>query len=172
MTIESEAEAVAHIIRDAGGYIVGRTRLQKIAYILEAAGLGSGFIFQYKHYGPYSEDLATASNVAVLLDTVKEVKQPATWGGSYSTFSTTMPPNSKVEEARQQLAREAARADAVQLELAATALFLAQEGVPDPWAETARRKPDKAALGRLGQAKELYDRLRQVRTPRPLPQLD
>jgi uncharacterized protein YwgA len=172
MTTAREAKAVANIISDAGNYVVGRTRLQKLAYILEAAGLGEGFAFRYKHYGPYSEDLATASNVAVLLGTIKEMKLPATWGGSYSTFSTTTPPRSDVDQARLQLAHEAARADAVELELAATALFLAQEGIQDPWAETARRKPDKAGLGRLNQAKELYNRLRQVRTPRPLPRLD
>jgi hypothetical protein len=35
-------------------------------------------------------------------------------------------------------------ADAVELELAATAAFLAYERFPDPWGETARRKPEKS----------------------------
>ena len=39
----NDAHRAAEIVRDAGGHIVGRTRLQKIAYILEAAGLGGGF---------------------------------------------------------------------------------------------------------------------------------
>ena len=62
-------------------------------------------------------------------------------------------------------------ADAVELELAATALFLAKEGFPDPWTETARRKPEKADAGRLAKAKQLYDRLRAIQTPHPLPAL-
>ena len=60
----SEAQKAAEIVRDAGGHIVGRTRLQKIAYLLEITGLGAGFPFRYKHYGPYSEQLADAAETA------------------------------------------------------------------------------------------------------------
>ncbi len=42
----------AEIVRDVGGRIVGRTRLQKIAYLLELAGFGVGFRFEYRHFGP------------------------------------------------------------------------------------------------------------------------
>jgi uncharacterized protein len=171
MATVNEATRSAHIVRDAGGRIVGRTRLQKIGFLLEAAGLGEGFTFTYKHYGPYSENLADAARTAGLLGLLQETEQPATWGGVYSTFSTDMPQSSDVSAARRQFAQEGARAGAVELELAATALFLAQEGVQDAWAETARRKPDKAREGRLERAKTLYERLRQVPTPRALPQL-
>jgi hypothetical protein len=47
-----ELRGTVAIVRDAGGHIVGRTRLQKIAFMLEPAGLGGGFPFRYKHYGP------------------------------------------------------------------------------------------------------------------------
>jgi hypothetical protein len=40
------AERAANIVRDAGGSIVGRTRLQKIAYLLFAAGLEDAFSFE------------------------------------------------------------------------------------------------------------------------------
>ena len=40
--------------------LVGRTRFQKTAYFLEAAGVGYGFDFSYHYYGPYSEELAVA----------------------------------------------------------------------------------------------------------------
>ena len=36
-------DKAAAIVRDAGGRIVGRTKLQKIAYLLELSGLGEGF---------------------------------------------------------------------------------------------------------------------------------
>jgi hypothetical protein len=39
-SVQEEVERAAKIIADAGGSIVGRTKLQKIAYILEAMGLG------------------------------------------------------------------------------------------------------------------------------------
>src|SRR5690349_2175915 len=80
-------ERVADIIRDAGGRIVGRTRLQKITYLLEVAGLGEGFSFEYRHYGPYSEDLASAARLAAILDYISEDEQPASWGGRYSIYT-------------------------------------------------------------------------------------
>lgn len=171
MATISEAEAAAAIVRDAGGRIVGRTRLQKICFILEAAGLGSGFRFKYKHYGPYSEELSEATGIASVLDLLDEEEQPASWGGSYSIYTTGMPRDLHTPNGRIRIAEESARADAVELELAATALFLACEGVQDPWRETARRKPDKAGGGRLDRAKQLYKQLRQIDTPRPLPQI-
>ena len=69
-------QEAADIIRDAGGQIVGRTRLQKIAYLLEATGLGSGFEFEYRHYGPYSEQLADAVSVSRRLSIIAEENSP------------------------------------------------------------------------------------------------
>jgi hypothetical protein len=139
--------------------------------VLEAAGLGSGFPFRYKHYGPYSEQLNAASQRARALGLMRETESVASWGGLYSTFSTTMPPDLKIHSARHLLVQEMINVDAVELELAATALFLSYENIPDPWGETERRTPDKAADGHLGRAMRLYQRLRQVRTPQPLPRL-
>jgi hypothetical protein len=163
------AHRAAAIVRDAGGYIVGRTKLQKIGFFLEAAGVGSGFSFRYKHYGPYSDQLAAAAQHAAALRLVIENETVANWGGQYSTFSTQMPPDPFTHPARARLAHEMVNADAVELELAATAAFLAYERFPDPWSETARRKPEKAEGGRLERAKLLYGRLRQIPTPRQLP---
>jgi uncharacterized protein len=163
------AHRAAAIVRDAGGHIVGRTKFQKIGFFLEAAGVGSGFPFRYKHYGPYSELLAAAAQHAAALRLIVENEVVATWGGQYSTFSTQMATDPSMHPARAQLAQEMANADAVELELAATAAFLAYEGFPDPWAETARRKPEKAEDGRLERARQLYLRLRQIPAPHLLP---
>jgi uncharacterized protein len=165
------AREAAAIIRDAGGAIVGRTKLQKIGFFLELAGVGSGFPFRYKHYGPYSEQLATAAQHAAALRLITERESVANWGGLYSTFHTEMPLDPSTNPARIRLAQVMVNADAVELELAATAAFLASNGFLDPWAETARRKPEKAEGGRLEQAKQLYSRLRQVSTPGPLPEI-
>ena len=173
MATMNEAQRAAAIVRDAGGRVVGRTRFQKIAFILEASGLGSGFLFRYKHYGPYSEDLTNASRTAVILGLLNETQSPASWGGMFSTFELTAQLDLATPEARHAIAREAVGADAVELELAATALFLFLAGIDarDPWSETARRKPEKAANGRLDRARALYEKIRQVRTPNPLPVL-
>lgn len=166
-----QARQVAAIIRDAGGRIVGRTKLQKIAFFFEATGVGSGFPFRYKHYGPYSEQLAAATQHAAALRLISEDEYVASWGGQYSIFCSQTPPDQTTLSARGQLAQEMVKADAVELELAATAAFLAlaNEGFGDPWAETARRKPEKAEGERLKRAKQLYGRLRKIPTPRPLP---
>jgi uncharacterized protein YwgA len=163
------ADHAAAIVRDAGGYIVGRTKFQKIGFFLEAAGVGSGFPFRYKHYGPYSKQLAAAAQHAAALRLIIERDSVANWGGQYSTFCTQTPANPSTHPARKRLAEEMVNADPVELELAATAAFLAFEGVRDAWGETARRKPEKAEDGRLERAKELYGRLRQIPTPHPLP---
>jgi uncharacterized protein len=167
-SIRRDVDKVADIIRDAGGRIVGRTRLQKISYLLELSGLGEGFNFSYRHYGPYSEDLARSADYAVSLGIIKEEEQPASWGGVYSIYSASMaqPVN---ESSRSKLIQEAASADSIELELAATAAFLVASGVTDAWRETAKRKPEKAQQGRLEKARALYRRLRQIDTPKQLP---
>jgi len=163
------AQRAAEIVRDAGGHIVGRTRLQKIAFVLEAAGLGGGFPFRFKHYGPYSEQLAEAAQTARIFGLMHEKETMANWGGLYSTYYTLLQADPHTPDARRRIAHEMVNADAVELELAATALYLAFERVPDPWGETARRKPDKAEGGRLERARQLYEQLRRIPTPRPLP---
>jgi uncharacterized protein len=165
------AHEAATIVRDAGGRIVGRTKLQKIGYFLEVAGLGGGLSYQYKHYGPYSEQLALGAHHAAALRLISENEMLSSWGGTYSTFTSSEPQNATVDPARTRLAHELASTDAIELELAATALFLRCDGFTDPWGETERRKPEKAGGGRLERAKQLYRRVCQIRTPQPFPAL-
>ena len=162
---------VAGIVRDAGGRIVGRTRLQKVAYLLSVVGLEDGLPFAYKHYGPYSEDLAAAASDAGLLGLLSETEQQASWGGTYSTYVVSEQPNLSVPAARRRLAAEAAQADAIELELAATAVFLALEGHSNPWGETARRKPEKSVSGRIEKARALYQKLSAITTPVAWPEI-
>jgi uncharacterized protein len=167
----ANAVKVAEIVRDAGGRIVGRTRLQKIAYLLSVTGLESGLSFAYKHYGPYSDDLAIAARDANLLGLISETEQQAAWGGVYSVYAFPGPSDPSAVAARRRLAEEGAAADAVELELAATAVFLADKGYHDPWTEAARRKPEKAEHGRIERAKALYQRFSAIETPQPLPEI-
>lgn len=158
VSLRDRIRFVADVVRDAGGEIVGRTKLQKSVFFLDLAGFEIPFRFSYKHYGPFSESLAEAAELAAALDLVSERQQPASWGGTYSVYST---PSGDLEPSiRIQLLREAVGSDPILLELAATAGFLAREGSNEPWAETVRRKPEKSAGGRLRRAKDLYRRLR------------
>ncbi len=165
---ESDIESAADIIRMAGGQIVGRTKLQKIAYLLEAIGVGSGFHFEYRHYGPYSEQLANATSSAKALGIIDEAEYSTNWGGWYSVFKT----QEKIDAMTPEVAKfieTASTANSVDLELAATAVFLNASGEPDPWGETASRKPEKSKM--IESAKQLYARLRTPDVPKPLPDI-
>ena len=169
----------AAMIRDAGGELIGRTRLQKTTYLTQLAGFSKDFVFGYKHYGPYSEELAEAIEIAAGLSIVNEDERRADWGGRYSIYRfggeelVDCPENAD----RQSFIRAAARIGSIELELAATAAFLysaegfGKDGNGDPWAETARRKPEKAGEGRLEKAKEAYRALLQIHVPAPLPNI-
>lgn len=162
------AKDVSSVI-GAAGELVGRTRLQKTVSLLEMVGLGYGFTFDYHHYGPYSDDFAVSLDRAVALNYVTEEERRANWGGRYSIFKA---PEQRPtgDAARDQLISIAKSADAVALELAVTAAFLAREGSPDAWAEVADRKPEKMSGTSLARAKKLYSKFLAVHgVPRPLP---
>ena len=165
--IKNTIEKVSEIILDAGGTIIGRTRLQKTAYLLKLAGFDDGFHFDYHHYGPYSEELALAASAAHAKGIIIEQEQRTNWGGFYSTYTYQGTNSPRSDSIRQKLARCAASASSITLELAATAAYLAHENEPDPWTQTAQRKPDKAKDGRLEEAKKLYRQLRTISNTLP-----
>lgn len=169
MVTIKEARQVAELIRDAGGEIVGGMRVQRIAYVLETAGLGSGFYFGHKPSGPYSEALREAMLRARYARLIREVERPTCWGGFYSTFSADLPADPNLNPTRRALIEEMNSAGIVELVLAAAALFFHLEKIPDPWAITARRKGAEAAEGRLEGAKVLYEKIR-MRAPELLPE--
>jgi uncharacterized protein len=166
--IQELVQKACRLISDAGGSIVGRTRIQKAAYLLEEAGLGEGFRFYYKHYGPYSDDLSVALKYGGDLDLIKEEEKIANWGGSYSVFRV---PNAAEasSDARAKFLTLAKEADPVELELVATAIFLAKEGSSEPWREAKKRKPEKATEGRLLRSKQLYMEFKQLDRKKSLP---
>ena len=160
---------VTSIVGDAGGRIVGRTRLQKIAYLLTATGLDDNFKFSYKHYGPFSSELADSVEFGSLIGNLTEEKRETGWGSVYSiyTLDDFQPPNETTP--RSQLATIAANSESIELELAATAVFLAHDGYDDPWEEISQRKPDKVTESRVQNAKALLSKLSQIPTPSPIP---
>ena len=128
-----EPHAVAaRLVSEAGGVLIGRTRLQKVACLAKLAGLLDTFEFEYRHYGPFSESLATAMNIAAGLKIIDEQETRAEWGGWYSIYRSTDRTPSAMDGQRSQFVTEAAKIGAIQLELAATAAFLHVEEGLDP----------------------------------------
>lgn len=160
------ARFVSAIISDAGGKVVGRTRLQKMFYLLTVAGYSDAFTFEYRNYGPYSEELARATNAARLTGAVEEQEHPASWGGTYSIFLSRQGGSVSTDESKRLLLQLTTDANPIDLELAATAIFLSGTYI-DPWAETKRRKPEKAK--RIESAKMLVQQLAQIPVPNRLP---
>lgn len=162
---------VAGVIGVAGGRVVGRTRLQKIFYMLEVAGYGAGLRYDYKHYGPYSEDLTSAVQLEILFGDVEEKKETSQAGRRYSVFTSNMTEHSD-QSTKGKMLSIMQKASSIELELAATAVLLSRDGFKtDPWGETARRKPEKVVGGRLDKAKALLKEISEIETPRPIPSL-
>ena len=163
-------EKVTNIIRDAGGSIVGRIRLQKITYLLTATGLDDNFWFTYKHYGPFSDQLASSTEIGALIGPFSEEQEQTAWGGTYSTYTLDDDEGVDHEGPRHRLASMAAEAESIVLELAATAVFLFHDGYENAWDETTQRKPAKFSPERLANAKALLADLAAVDVPKPIPE--
>lgn len=164
--METKSDKVARLVANAGGKIVGRTRLQKISYVLEHLGLGEGFDFTYHHYGPFSESLSGAVKDADALNKISEKVELTQWGGKYSVFTTTAPADKGLPELKQKLISLMNKSDSVALELAATALFLFDEHGANAWNQTTALKPEKSDL-KLEDAKSLYKEMRDICTDLP-----
>jgi len=157
-------ELVADLVKLAGGELTGRVRLQKIVYLLDQKGLGSGAGYIYYHYGPYSEDLWDAVSDAKLFEELREetTVSPDGWATPYSVFKLNDPRKRPdvlgglpADEASSLLAKLRGVNSTV-LELAATVHWLAcVERVPNWRTEIELRKAGKTGQGRLDGAVEL-----------------
>ena len=164
-------EIVAVLLKAAGGRMVGRVRLQKVAYLLDRLGLNSGFQYNYHHYGPFSRDLDNAVADAEAFGLVEEkFGRRQVDGARYSIFELTDDASrlpSKTgrlnETVLKRYLQTFVEADVTVLELAATANWLVEEEKRTDWQEALRRrKGPKVEGGRLDRALAL---LRKVGLP-------
>jgi uncharacterized protein YwgA len=158
-------ELVANIISVADGEIVGRIRLQKILYLLDALGLKADGSFHYHHYGPYSRVLDEALDRAKALRGISEEIRSRRDGASYSVFHA---PVREIPNTIGELDRNKIRSlielmknkNSTVLELAATIHWLySAERVAGWREELVRRKGIKASEGRTEEALHLLSNL-------------
>src|SRR3546814_3903364 len=104
-------QSAAALVRDAGGELVGRTRLQKVAYLTQLAGFADDFQFDYRHFGPFSEELAEAMEIAAGLRFVVEEERHTEWGGWYSIYKLNDDkiPRNSLDETRRAFVSAAAK---------------------------------------------------------------
>ena len=80
-------EIVFTLVALSGGEVVGRTRLQKEAYLLDRCGANLQIPFTYHHYGPYSFELADGWTDAAAENRITITQNPGRHGVPYSIFS-------------------------------------------------------------------------------------
>ena len=161
-------DMVVDLIALHGGELVGRTRLQKEAYILNRCGANCSISFVYHYYGPYSFELTRAIADAKAEEQITITETPGSYGIPYATFKSTghsEPPPHRLgglsREAAVELIDTMDKAPDIVLELAATIAFLRDdEAYSDrAVAETEARKPLKAKPDRIEAALELLENL-------------
>ena len=152
---------IGALVRLSGGEVVGKTRLQKIAYLLEVKNVGFDDIeFDYHNYGPYSSELAFAADDAESLGYLTTEERSGFHSVPYTVFkSTEKSPtfkNSKKTKEREAALNLMNDYSALLLELAATAIYLKTNGFAESyWDEVEKRKPLKAIPKKRKQAEEL-----------------
>ena len=162
---DGRREFVAALVAHASnGQLVGRIRLQKIAYLLKQLGAKVPAQFGYYHYGPYARELEIATHDAVEAALIREeTRYRKSDGAPYSVFVSEQALSSAEADplaAHASLVKELSRQDPIVLELAATAHWLSEVEKVDDWEqEICRRKTWKVEDGRLEQALALLKEL-------------
>ena len=153
-------DIVVGLIELCGGRLVGRTRLQKGAYLLHRCGANFDLSFVYHHYGPYSFDLANGCVNARANKRIRIEERTGRYGIRYAIFSLREDALSSdglgslsADESRS-LLEKMKKAEDIVLELAATIVYFGENGydMKGSIAETKARKPVKASPERLDKA--------------------
>lgn len=130
------------------GRLHTRKRLQKVVYMLQAAGCPLGAEFTLHHYGPYSQEVARLSDEMVKNDLLEEKVGTNTMGAEYSyslpdhiqrqlAELETTPQGSKWASdlsSYESLGRELLGSDLKRLEYASTIVFFRRQGADWPTA--------------------------------------
>ena len=157
-----------------GGELVGRTRLQKQAYLLDRCGANLGLRFTYYHYGPYCPDLAGGLHYALAEGWIDIEERPGRHSVPYAIFRSGegIEPPARLggldAKTARKLIRRMKRVSDIVLELAATVVFLRDQwhyygktkGDPAEETraaveETKARKPLKGTDERMAKARDL-----------------
>ncbi len=159
-----QMDLVVELVAANGGEIVGKTRLQKTVYLLDACGLGSGFEFEYHNYGPFSSDLAFETDASVATGLLKPEERRGFHEVPYVVYRTDAEPPTRIGALDAEVVLEKLGVlkgySAIVLELAATIQYFRDLGDSDKINDRVRQlKPLKATPERLQKAWDLLDAL-------------
>ncbi len=133
------------------GTLRARKRMQKLIYLLQAAGCPLDVDYDLHHYGPYSEDVARTTDEMVREKLLGETTETYSYGEQYS-YSLSDEATRQISEyessargsgpAREMasfesLARKLYQIDLKELEVAATIVFFRKQG--HDWAAAVKK---------------------------------
>lgn len=133
------------------GTLRSRKRLQKVVFLLQAAGCPFGAEYTLHHYGPYSQEVARLSDEMVQAHLLEEESQQNQVGLQYS-YDLTDHAKGRVEELEatpegkqmaaqlipfEQQAKELLGTDLWELEVASTLVYFRQQG--HDWPDSVER---------------------------------
>ena len=170
----NDNDAVVQIIAATPEHkIVGRGVIQSIAYLLEVAEVGYGFLFGCEHCSPYCEELDRATHGAKSRGKIDIEYNTNEWGTTRPTYKTTIPYNGNGDEEDyyQIIAAISVGCNSKQLELVATAAYYHSIKLEDPWGRIKRLKAYDRANGTLEKSQKLYDELRAMPALAKLPKI-
>jgi uncharacterized protein YwgA len=130
------AQALAAVLK-ISGTLAGRVRVQKVAYLLQQKGMHelADVEFEFHHYGPYSEEVASVLSQAVDANII--VEKTVSFDDEWQRFEYTLSPRGSeyvamVGEDSMSLIKTVVSETVDQhwrtLELAATVLFFQKRG--------------------------------------------
>ena len=165
-------EEVIDIVSAAGGEFIGMNRLQKTAYLLEKAGLGTGYVFRYESSSPHSDDLERDAHRVRLYHAGFDVNDRILEGtGSLYYVFTYDGEDRECEKEFRMLVRETAKSHPLTLETASVATHYGSNGHENPWkeAEMRIRSYDRNDKLRLDDAMRLHGLLAGMGDRNPIP---
>ncbi len=156
---------VSHVVLASGGTVSGRHRLQKYVYLLDSAGMGSGFDFDYPGFGPFSNSLDRAIDDAVSDGLITErVIHPEHHGERYSVLIGTQKSDAFISglttDTTQRMLSILTQENMMIISLAAAVDWLWRHEHSENWfRDILRRRPVRSNGGRLSLATDLLDRI-------------
>src|SRR5258708_6053076 len=83
------SKLIVDIVALSDGRLVGRTRMQKTLYLLDAKGLRSGATYYYCNFGPFSDEVADGiSDGKFVGSLIERINYRQSDGTPFSIFET------------------------------------------------------------------------------------
>jgi uncharacterized protein YwgA len=145
--------------------VTGRKRLQKIAFLLKESGVSCNVRFSMLDYGPFSKEIAKATEQLCFLGQIEERNERAginrTFVTVYSLNRRPMKTATKLSNVHSKFLLAMNRYSTIELEVAATIRFLIRCGLSEKDAirQTKSMKPIKSVPKVIEHSKRILEAL-------------